>query len=53
MSKEEPPSEEGLHNARERFRKARNILDTAKQELDFDPPVDWTPELDEENEDGC
>jgi len=60
---EKPPSKEGLRNARERFSKARSILDTARQEregldldaamqeTDFDPPVDWTPELDKENED--
>ena len=46
-----PPSKEGLRNARERFSKARNILENARRELDFDPPVDWTPELDKENED--
>lgn len=52
MSKEEPPSEEGLRNARERFGRARRILDAAKQqEITFDPFVEWTPESDEESED--
>jgi len=43
------PSKEGLKNARERFHRARLILERAKGELDFDPPVDWIPELNRKN----
>ena len=48
MSNEEPPSEEGLRKAIERFSKASRILKEAMQESIFDPPVDWTPEMDKE-----
>lgn len=51
MSNKEPPSEEGLRNARERFGRARRILDAARREDGFDPFVEWTPESEEENED--
>lgn len=46
VPKEKPPSKEGLKNARERFHRARLILDAARREGDFDPSIAWTPETD-------